>query len=140
MHMTMIKWTPLLEPLDEMDHSLAELLPHSRNGFTPSLDVYETKDEVVAEMPLPGVDPEHVDVSIENGVLTVQGRSERTREVDEKNYWRKEMKSGSFYRSISLPTAVVGDDAHATYEKGVLKISVPKAEGTKAKKVSIKVK
>lgn len=138
--MPMIKWTPFLEPFDDMERSFAELMPQVRHGFTPAIDVYETKDTVVAELPLPGINPEQVDVSVENGVLTVQGHSERAREIDEKDYWRKEVKTGSFYRSISLPTAVMGDKAGATFEKGVLKVTIPKSEHAKAKKVAIMVK
>ena len=110
----------------------------TQRGFTPALDLYPTKDSVVVEMPLSGIDPDKVNVNIENNVLTVSGSTEKKSEVDEKDYYRKEVRQGSFYRSTSLPTRVSGDKALASYENGILRITVPKA--SEAKPTSIKVK
>ena len=137
--MAIMRWTPLLEPFEEIERAFGELVPQVRHGFTPAIDVYETKDSVIVETPLPGVEPHNVDVSIVNGLLTVQGSVEKKRKVDEKRYWRKEVRTGSFYRSVALPTAVVGEQAAASCEQGMLKISIPKSEEAKAKKVSITV-
>jgi HSP20 family protein len=106
----------------------------------PALDVYQTDDDVVVETQLPGVDPTNVNISIENDVLTIEGSFEKKREVDEKNYYRKEIRSGSFHRSVALPTSVNGDKAKATYDKGVLKVTVPKEERAKPKTVKVEVK
>ena len=129
------------EPFDEFDSLMKSMMPTGASrGFVPAVDVYETKDAVVVETPLAGVDPEHVDVSIENDILTIKGHEEQKSEVEEKNYYRKEVRTGSFYRSVALPTHVVGDKASASYENGVLKISVPKAPETKAKTIQVKVR
>jgi len=110
------------------------------SNFVPALDVYQTKDGVVVETPLAGMNPADINISVENDVLTVEGKSEHKSEVDDKNYYRQEVRSGSFHRSVALPAAVDGDRAKATYEKGVLKITIPKAERAKPKTVKVEVK
>jgi len=108
--------------------------------FFPALDVYQDKDNVVAELSLPGIDPSKVDVVIENDVLTVSGSSEEKQEVKREDYYRKEVRTGSFSRSVVLPMAVKGNDAQAHYDKGVLTITMPKEESVKPKKVTVSVK
>lgn len=108
--------------------------------FLPALDVYQNKDNVVAELALPGIDPEKVDIVIENDVLTVSGSTEEKNEVKREDYYRKEVRAGNFSRSVVLPMAVKGNDAQAHYEKGVLTITMPKEESVKPKKVSVQVK
>ena len=108
-------------------------------GFTPAIDLYQNDKSVIVETTLAGVDPKDVTISIENDVLTIHGKSEKKQEVDEKNYWRKEIRSGSFFRQVVLPTHVVGDKAEATFENGMLKVEVPKAPEAKPKTIAIKV-
>jgi HSP20 family protein len=81
-----------------------------------------------------------VDISIENNVLCLKGESEKKSEIDEKNYYRKEIRRGSFYRSVSLPTKVDGDNAKAVNDGGILKISIPKAPEVKPKTIKIESK
>ena len=139
--MALVRWTPLLPSFGEADKFFDDFnLMSSVSGFVPALDVYQTKDDVVVETALPGVDPNKVNISIENDVLTVEGSFEKKSEVDERNYYRKEIRSGSFHRSVALPAAVDGDKARATYEKGLLKIVVPKEERAKPKTVKVQVK
>ncbi len=107
-------------------------------GFMPAVDLYQTGTEVVAEVPLPGVNPDNVNVSVENDVLTIEGKSERKSEVDEKNYYRKEVSMGSFHRSVGLPTSVDSEKAVAEYKDGVLKITIPKSERAKPKTIPVK--
>lgn len=125
---------------DDMDRAFDSLLMPAQRGFVPALDVYQTAADVVVETTLPGMNPKDVNVSIENDVLTIEGSMEKKTEVDEKDYYRKEIHSGSFHRAVALPSSVKGDDAKATYENGVLKIVIPKREEVKPKKVSIDVK
>jgi len=112
----------------------------SLSGFVPALDVYQTKDNVVVETQLPGLDPKDVNIAIENDVLTIEGKFEKKTEVDERDYYRKEIRSGGFHRSVALPTAVNGDKAKAVYEKGMLKIEIPKEERAKPKTVKVEIK
>ncbi len=141
--MSLIKWTPFLSEFDDMDKIMESMLPAVRGnqyGFTPAVDMYEDKDNIVIETQLGGIDPEHVDISIENNVLSIKGESEKKSEVEDKNYYRKEIRRGSFYRSIPLPTKVDGDKASAVNEDGILKITVPKAAEIKPKTIKIETK
>ncbi len=148
--MSIIKWSPLSpffdqQPFDAMEKFLDEVrgggLPVARssNGLIPPVDMYETDAAVVVEMPMPGVDPKKLDISIENGILSVKGTNERKTEVDEKNYYRKEVRYGSVFRQIALPAKVLANKTEAVYEQGILKLSIPKAqEEGGAVKVQIK--
>jgi HSP20 family protein len=107
--------------------------------FFPALDVYQDKDSVVAELSLPGIDPTKVDIVIENDVLTVSGSSEEKQEVKREDYYRKEVRTGNFSRSVVLPMAVKADATKAKYDKGLLTITMPKEESVKPKKISVHV-
>ena len=131
-----IRWTPFLEPSEEMEKMLSEF--PNQMGFMPAVDMYEDKDNVIVETQLAGVDPEKVDISIENDVLTIRGEGEKKSEVEEKNYYKKEIRRGSFFRSVPLPAHVNGDMATAEAIDGVLKILVPKTPETKPKVIKIK--
>jgi len=129
----------MLDPFDEMERMLDWPAQRQLNTFVPAMDVYQDENNVYVETALAGVDPEKVDIAIENDILTVKGATEHKSEVDEKNYYRKEVRRGSFYRSVALPTHVVGDDASAEYTDGILKITIPKAPEVKPKSVKVKV-
>ena len=141
--MSLIKWTPFLSEFDDMDKVMESMLPAVRGnqfGYTPAVDMYEDKDNIIIETQLGGIDSEKVDISIENNVLSIKGESEKKSEVEDKNYYRKEIRRGSFYRSIPLPTKVDGDKASAVNEDGILKITIPKASETKPKTIKIQSK
>jgi HSP20 family protein len=127
------------DPFEEMDQALDFPTSRGMRAFIPAMDVYQDKDNVYVETALAGVDPEKVEVSIENDVLTIKGTTEKKSEVEDKAYYRKEVQQGSFYRSVALPTHVVGGEANAEYKDGILKISVPKAEEVKPKTIQVKV-
>ncbi len=138
--MSIIKWTPFFPEFDDMEEAMNSMLPTVRGkqfGFTPAVDMYEDKDSIIVETQLGGINPDNVDISIENNVLCLKGESEKKSEVDEKNYYRKEIRRGSFYRSISLPTKVDGENAKAINEDGILKITIPKAPEVKPKTIKI---
>lgn len=104
---------------------------------TLAVDMYEKDGNVVVEAPVAGIDLKNIEVNIENDVLTISAKEEHKSEVDEKNYYRKEVRHGSFYRSIQLPP-VDEKKAQASFKEGVLRVEVPKA-GVKEKK-SLKIK
>lgn len=114
-------------------------LPSLMRGFAPAMDMYETDKAVVVETPLAGINPEDVKVSVENGVLTVQGETQKEHEVDDKNYYRKEVRSGAFFRQVALPSAVLEDKVSAEFENGMLKIVCPKSEKSATKKIDVKI-
>lgn len=122
--MSIIRWSPMLPQFEDL---------------FPAMDVYETEKSVVVETALPGINPDEVKVSVEKGVLTVTGESKKEHEVDDKNYYRKEMRSGSFFRQVALPAPVLEDKVDAVFEDGLLKVTCPKTEQLKTKKVEIKV-
>jgi len=135
-----IKWEPMADAFEGMDKMFEDFFPtRMSKSFMPAVDVYETKDSVVVEAPLAGVNPEDVDVSIENDTLTLRGQTSKKSEVDEKNYYRKEVRSGSFYRNILLPAHVDGQNATAESLEGMLKITIPKKEPNKPKSIKIAV-
>lgn len=135
----LIPWRPFLDSFDEFDKMFEGMNNRAPIGFSPAVDIYEKDKDLIIEIPIAGIDPEKVDISIEDDILTVQGKMEKKSEVEDKNYFRREIRKGSFYRQVPLPKHVVGDKASAAYEDGVLKISVPKAAETKAKKIEVKV-
>jgi len=95
----------------------------------------------VAKMNLPGVDPNKLNVSIEDGLLRVSGSREEEKEKKNKHYYSKEIRSGSFERVISLPQPVQKDKVSAEYEQGVLKVTIPKVKnGESSRRVEVKVK
>ena len=140
--MSIIRYNPMWDPFSEMEemmNRLPALQGQQMKAFVPAMDVYETDKAVIVEAPLAGVRVEDVKVTVEKGVLTISGESKKEHEVDEKNYYRKEIRSGSFFRQVALPTAVLENKVDAEFEDGVLKITCPKSEPVQAKKVEIKV-
>jgi len=140
----LIKWTPSFPEMsgfEDMDKMFSELTPAfwaGQSGFTPAVDIYEDKDNVIVETQLAGVDPEKVSITIENDVLCIKGEGEKKSEVEDKNYYKKEIRRGSFFRSVALPAHVLGDKATAEAIDGVLKISIPKAPESKPNTIKIK--
>ena len=108
----------------------------------PAVDIYQDKDNLYVEIPLVGVKPENVEVSIEDNILTISGKSEDKKEIKEKDYIRKEIRQGEFRRVIKLPVEVKEDKAAAETVSGLLKITIPKTNKTisKGKRIPIKVK
>lgn len=139
--MSLIRWSPMLfDEMDEMFNRLpASMGSQAMKAFVPALDMYETDTEVVVETPLAGVRPEDVEVSVQKGVLTLKGESKKEHEVDDKNYYRKEIRSGSFYRQVILPTPVMEDKVTAEFADGVLKITAPKAQSAVTKKINVQI-
>ncbi|MDP1884020.1 MAG: Hsp20/alpha crystallin family protein [Candidatus Moranbacteria bacterium] len=134
----LINWSPNF-PFRDFD-KIFEEGAWSGTDFTPAMDIYQDNDNVIVETPLPGVDPDKVDITIENDVLTISGHATDEKEVKREDYYRKEVRRGSFSRSVILPMGVKADAAEAHSEKGVLKIVIPKAEEAKPKKIAVKIK
>jgi len=108
-------------------------------GWLPSLDVAETKNEIVVKAEVPGMDPKDIDISLSDGLLTIKGEKKQEREEKEENYHLVERSYGSFARSIRLPKEIQSDKINASYKNGVLKVVLPKSEEAKKKEIKIKV-
>lgn len=107
--------------------------------WAPSLDVSETKDNIVVKAEVPGMDGKDIDISLSGGVLTLKGEKKQEKEEKDENYYFSERSYGAFSRSIKLSQEVQTDKIKASYKNGVLTITLPKSEEAKAKEVKIKV-
>jgi HSP20 family protein len=112
--------------------------PTASGNWMPSMDVFETQDKIVTEIELPGIDPEQVDVSVEDSTLTVTGSREFTDEMKDENVHRVERRYGAFARAITLPQTADTEHVEARFDKGVLRVEVPKVERAKPKRIEIK--
>jgi len=130
--MSLIPWSPFLDTFDNLEKNLS--------NFIPSIDIYEKKNSIVVEATLAGIKPEDVDINIKDDVLVIEGKREISSEVDEKNYYRKEVRSGLFHRTISLPFSVQGKKAEASFQNGLLTINLPKEGKAKSNKIKINIK
>ena len=113
--------------------------PEKEREWLPSLDVSETKSDIVVKAEVPGMDPKDIDISLSNGVLNIKGQKKQEREEKEENYHLVERSYGAFARSVQLPCEVKTDKINASYRNGVLKVILPKAEEAKTREIKIKV-
>jgi HSP20 family protein len=103
----------------------------------PAADIYESDEDLVVNLDLPGIDPKMVDVRVENNVLTIRGERQFAQKQNTENYHRVERSYGAFGRSFTLSTSVNPERIRATYQSGVLSIVMPKAEAAKPRKIQI---
>lgn len=118
--MSMIKWRPY-EELENFDQEMENL------GIDLAVDMYEDNDDVIVAMNVPGVDAKHIHIRIDDNHLHVSGEREEKKEVKEKHYVHKEIRRGSFERTISLPCAIHADKITKHVANGVLTITLPKS-------------
>jgi HSP20 family protein len=111
----------------------------STSSFAPAVDVYEDEHKVTLKVEVPGIDEKDIDVRVENNTLTVHGERKIEREEKEENYRRVERQYGSFTRTFTLPNTVDNENVSATYDKGVLKVNLPKKAEAKPKQIKVNV-
>ena len=116
------------------------LVPWQSAEFVFPLDLYETEESVVVKAPLPGVRPEDVDISITDDILTIKGEARSEEEVKRENYHRRELRYGSFCRSVPLPTPVEQGKAEAVFAQGILTVTLPKTAEGKPKTTKVKAR
>jgi len=107
--------------------------------WAPAVDIYEGEHELVVKAYLPDVQPEDLDIRVENNILTIRGERKFEKKVDEKNYLRVERAYGSFARSFQLANTVNTEAIKADYKDGVLTLSIPKREEAKPKQIKVNV-
>lgn len=110
----------------------------ARGAWIPNVDIYENKDQIVLEAELPGMNREDFDLSIENNVITLRGERRFEKKDDSDNYHRVERAYGTFTRSFTLPQTVSAEGANAEYKNGVLRVTLPKREEVKARRIEVK--
>lgn len=120
----------------------AELSRNSVNSISPKLDIAELKDKYEIKAELPGMDEKDINLSLEDGLLTISGEKKTETENKDKGYYLKECSYGTFSRSVRLPENIADDKIAASFSKGVLTIDMPKKDEAiaKARKISITAK
>jgi HSP20 family protein len=148
---TMTRWDPF-QDLRSAQDEMAQMSPmlahalglHTQQGnarstaWAPALDISERKDAYLVTVELPGLKPEDLDITIEDGLLTIQGERQFTHESSEQQFHRVERRYGAFRRSITLPAHVTAEGIQASFEDGVLQILVPKAEEATPKRIQVR--
>ena len=145
--MSIIKYDPFRELRslqDEMNRLFMTNLPRSvaqedlaSGGWSPSVDIFESENEIILEAELPGLSRDDFEVSIENNVITLKGKREFEKRDEGDNYHRVERSYGAFTRSFSLPRTVSAENTTADFKNGVLRVSLPKREEAKARKIEV---
>jgi HSP20 family protein len=149
---SLTRWDPfrdLLTIQDEMNtlfnRAFGERTPAAGEGeqrqrwWAPALDIAEQKDAYLVQVELPGVKADDLDITLEDGLLTIQGERQFTQESSEQQFHRIERRYGMFRRSITLPTQVQADAIEASFEDGLLTVRVPKAEEARPRKINVQV-
>jgi HSP20 family protein len=105
--------------------------------WVPSVDVWETENEIVYAFDVPGIPEDKISVELEENALTVSGERERTKEISDERFYRFERRFGSFSRTIGLPQNVTEDQVKADYRDGVLEVRVAKPETPKPRRIQV---
>jgi HSP20 family protein len=145
--MALVRWEPFRE-LTALQNEMSRWMNQVSGGgiapgngqtstWLPAVDVWETESELLLSFDLPGIPEDQIAVELDDNVLTVSGRRERTAEHSNDRYYRFERRYGSFSRSVTLPAGVSEDAIKADYTDGVLEVRVPKPEEQKPKRIQI---
>ena len=149
---TMMRWDPfqdLRSAQDEMAQ-MSPMLAHAlglhgqpqgsatATAWAPALDISERKDAYLVTVELPGVQADDLEITMEDGLLTIQGERHFAHDSSEQQFHRVERRYGTFRRSITLPAHVMAEGIQASFDNGVLQILVPKAEEAKAKRIQVR--
>jgi HSP20 family protein len=156
---TMTRWDPFQDLRDAQEEmtqmtQMAQMSPrlahalgrHAQQGsgratttaWAPALDISERKDAYLVTVELPGVDADDLQVTMEDGLLTIQGERYFAHDSSEQHFHRVERRYGAFRRAITLPAQVVAEQIEATADNGVLQILVPKTEEATPKRIQVR--
>lgn len=122
---------------DIMDEFFNDVVNTNRDSFVPGIDISETDNQFLISAELPGMSKEDIDISLDNGRLTISGERKFEKEEEGKTFHRVETRYGSFNRSFQLPDNVDEESINAKYENGLLNITIDKAEDKVKKKIEI---
>jgi len=143
----LIRWDPLREVSEVrslMDRAFDDFFSRSPITFdgigSIDINLLQTDDDVIVKASIPGVKPEDINISISGDTLTLRGEVKEDQEYKDANYHMREMRQGSFSRTMTLPVKVDSDKAKAEFENGILCLTMPKAEEVKPKTITIKAK
>ena len=144
--MSLVRWEPfrdllaLQERLNRGFETARQTGEEQLGTWAPAVDIYETEKEIVLKADLPGMNLADVDISLNNNVLSVRGERRFEKEVKEDSYHRVERAYGNFVRTFTLPNTVNVEQIEASYDAGVLKITMPKREEARPKQIKVNVK
>ncbi len=145
--MVLQRWDPIVE-MRSMEEAINRMWrglgqrPASANRaehWHIPLDVVEEGDDIVVHASVPGVDPGDIEVNVEDGVLTINGKTSTESETQKGDYLLRERRSGSYHRALRLPDTVDEAKAESSYDKGVLTVRFAKQEAKKARRLEVKV-
>jgi len=146
MTVSLVRYQPFNELRRAMDRLFDErfFTPYRLFAFdrseTNPIDVYQTENEMVVKATVPGVKPEDVDVSIADNILTIKGETKAEEKIEHEDYLYQEHRYGTFRRSVALPRGLKTEKAKASFENGVLTLTISKGEESKPKQIKVKAK
>lgn len=138
--MPIIKYDPFRDLERFFEDDFFGFVPAVKRHLEPAMDVYQTAHDLVVELQVPKMDPKDMKVTVEDGVLKVEGGTAQETEEKGKEYFRREIKRGQFVRMLSLPVSIKENEVTAAFEHGVLKVTMPKSESAKPKTIEVEVK
>jgi HSP20 family protein len=129
--------TPNLRLFDRFfdDFGFPEMVEEKQ--WLPKIDFSETDDHVIIRAEVPGMDKKDINITLSDGLLTIQGEKKQEKEEEKENYRLVERRYGSFSRSLRIPNGVDADKIEAGYKDGILKVAIPKTESDKSRKIEI---
>jgi HSP20 family protein len=140
---TLVRWEPFREIAalqNEMSRFMNGLLEgngRTNQAWVPALDVWETENEIVYALDLPGIPEDEISVELDEGALTISAERERTQEESDERFYRFERRFGAFSRTFGVPQGVTDSDITADYKDGVLEVHVKKPEQPKPKRIQV---
>ena len=148
--MLLKRWEPIAE-LRRMDSEMDRMWRHTFHPFRPwprfwsefgrvAIDIYQDADNLVVKAAMPGVKPDDLDLDITDGALTIKGESKFEKDVKDEDYLHRERRYGSYRRVVALPRDLNTEKADASYDDGILTVTIPKSEETRRKPLKISVK
>jgi HSP20 family protein len=148
--MSIIRWEPFRGLVSTQDHfnqlfndtfarAFGDQQEVSPRAWIPPVDIYETGDSLVLKAELPGINPDDVEIRVEDSTLYLKGERKFEKEVKEENLHRVERSYGTFTRSFSLPNTIDSDEVKAEYQNGILTLTMPKREEAKPRSIKINV-
>lgn len=148
--MSLVRWQPrsdfFMDPFfDRLDRQVSEMFgdwpfESATKNWYPAMDLVEEKDRLVLRLELPGIDPKAVEINLQGNLLTIQGERKEESEVKDGTILKRERRVGTFQRTLQLPYGVQSDKVKASYDKGVMTISLPKVETQVGRQIPVEVK
>jgi len=142
-----VRWNPWQE-LNRMQEEVNSLFENRRRrepesepewAFNPAVDIYEDAERYLLTVEVPGIDPAHVELKVQDNHLSLKGERKLEHEDRKENYHRLERAYGTFLRTFSLPTTADAEKISADYKQGLLRVTIPKKSEVRPKQISVKV-